>query len=696
MKTIFKSIICLFFFSQNLLATNVSGTISSDATWTLTNSPYVVTGDVIIADQVTLTIEPGVVVEFNSTLRDLFIDGNIQAIGNSTDSIFFQGQGGVRGDVIIRNTGVLEVSTFAFCVFQDLSGNQASNSAVRLEIPTVFQNCRFSNNRDIIADADAVSGFENSNRLDDIRLLNNSLDSTTTFVNADSEGFYYQILGDLEVFDGDVLTIDPGVEIRFTSTLHEFYIGGKMIANGNATDSISIIGMNPNNGGIRILESGILDTSEFSYCNFSNLGSLVPGSAIEVYQPILLSHSTFNNNILDIKADGDFLFGIDKSNRLEEIRVLGNSLSTTTTWPSADDTGFKYSMLGDQTIFDNTTLTIEPGVIVEFPSALYEFFVNGQIIAEGTVNDSIRFVGEVNGEGGINLVSMGDLDTSLFKYCVFDSLGSLALNGASLIVNQPVLMSNCQFNSIRNIIADADFIWGINNTNRLDLIELYGSTLDSTTVWPNADETGFEYLTLGDQIVADDNILTIEAGTEIHFGSSLYEFFVNGQLIAEGTNVDSIKFIGDVVGAGGIQLTSLGNLDTSILSFCSFKDLGSIILESGLWVEHPALVSNCSFDNARDVIASADHVWGFEASNRLKEIEFLINSLTTTSHWPIADDTGFIYRMLGDLRVPAGEILTIEEGVEVLQNSTLVELFISGQINMMDDVLGKEVRFYRE
>jgi RHS repeat-associated protein len=70
-------------------ATNVSGTISTNTTWTLANSPYVMTGDVTVAAGVTLTIEPGVRVEGNATTRQLAVNGSLSAIGTAAQHITF-------------------------------------------------------------------------------------------------------------------------------------------------------------------------------------------------------------------------------------------------------------------------------------------------------------------------------------------------------------------------------------------------------------------------------------------------------------------------------------------------------------------------------------------------------------------------------------------------------------------------------
>ncbi|MEZ4833992.1 MAG: hypothetical protein R2873_18755 [Caldilineaceae bacterium] len=60
-------------------ATNVSGPITTNTTWTLANSPYIVTDDVTVEAGVTLTIQPGVVVKFDSGTDELWVNGTLIA-----------------------------------------------------------------------------------------------------------------------------------------------------------------------------------------------------------------------------------------------------------------------------------------------------------------------------------------------------------------------------------------------------------------------------------------------------------------------------------------------------------------------------------------------------------------------------------------------------------------------------------------
>jgi parallel beta-helix repeat protein len=70
-------------------ASNVSGIITTDTTWTKAGSPYTLTGNTLINHGVTLTIEEGATVDFNS--YELMVNGTLIARGASGDEIHFNG-----------------------------------------------------------------------------------------------------------------------------------------------------------------------------------------------------------------------------------------------------------------------------------------------------------------------------------------------------------------------------------------------------------------------------------------------------------------------------------------------------------------------------------------------------------------------------------------------------------------------------
>lgn len=85
----FTLLLILLAVFQNIKAqTNVSGFISANTTWNLGGSPYIVVGNVLVSHGFTLTIEPGVVVKFN-TDKALQIDGELIAIGTPQNKITF-------------------------------------------------------------------------------------------------------------------------------------------------------------------------------------------------------------------------------------------------------------------------------------------------------------------------------------------------------------------------------------------------------------------------------------------------------------------------------------------------------------------------------------------------------------------------------------------------------------------------------
>ncbi len=68
--------------------TNVSGFINANTNWTMAGSPYIVVGNILVGHSYTLTIDPGVVIKFDS-LKAIQIDGELHAVGTAANRIVF-------------------------------------------------------------------------------------------------------------------------------------------------------------------------------------------------------------------------------------------------------------------------------------------------------------------------------------------------------------------------------------------------------------------------------------------------------------------------------------------------------------------------------------------------------------------------------------------------------------------------------
>jgi parallel beta-helix repeat protein len=69
-------------------STEVGGTLGSDNRWTKANSPYSLIGPILVSEEVTLTVEPGVTVNFNGYY--IRVNGTLVARGSSTNKIYFK------------------------------------------------------------------------------------------------------------------------------------------------------------------------------------------------------------------------------------------------------------------------------------------------------------------------------------------------------------------------------------------------------------------------------------------------------------------------------------------------------------------------------------------------------------------------------------------------------------------------------
>lgn len=118
------------------LATQVSGTISSDTTWDVAGSPYQLTANVIVEAGVILTIEPGVEVQGGNTNVELQIAGHLEAMGTDAHPITFtsqqnSGAGQWAGLVFDGGTGNLRHAVVRYSGGESSLGpNARSNIAI--------------------------------------------------------------------------------------------------------------------------------------------------------------------------------------------------------------------------------------------------------------------------------------------------------------------------------------------------------------------------------------------------------------------------------------------------------------------------------------------------------------------------------------------------------------------------------------
>lgn len=124
MKKLLLIQLILFSVIADIKATEVSGLIMSNTTWAISGSPFIVTGNILITEGATLTIEPGVRIQFNES-KSIQVNGGLVARGNETDSIVFTSNTGL----IPGAWGSIYFTSNSIDAVFDANGNYLSGSA---------------------------------------------------------------------------------------------------------------------------------------------------------------------------------------------------------------------------------------------------------------------------------------------------------------------------------------------------------------------------------------------------------------------------------------------------------------------------------------------------------------------------------------------------------------------------------------
>jgi len=163
MKKLFPILLFCIFTVLYSNATDVSGLISTNTTWTKANSPYVVTGNILVAEGVMLTIEPGTEIRFDAS-KVLQINGSLVARGSSNDSIRFTSntvqEPGAWGNiyftdystdaVLDNNGGYMSGCALEYCIIEyggKIEENDYTNMVQAFDALPFIQNCSIKHSR---------------------------------------------------------------------------------------------------------------------------------------------------------------------------------------------------------------------------------------------------------------------------------------------------------------------------------------------------------------------------------------------------------------------------------------------------------------------------------------------------------------------------------------------------------------------
>lgn len=261
-KYFFSLLLLLSLYSSCHASTSVSGVIGEDTTWLKSNSPYVITGPVVVDVGVKLTIEPGVTVSFEDN-SELLVFGDIYSNGNISENVNFVGNSGF---ISLPNINVYDSidSYFNFTNFENIKGINLFHSILS------FNHINITNSEDGIITYSSVTDLSNS--VIDTYDKSFVLSSASTGTISDSEIYTRNISREsaINVYEDGILDIKRskiGSDITTPISLY--------LADVNFDSVLLESGLDY---GIKIYDSKV-NISSSTIKNFSNSGVIMYGTS---------------------------------------------------------------------------------------------------------------------------------------------------------------------------------------------------------------------------------------------------------------------------------------------------------------------------------------------------------------------------------------------------------------------------------
>ncbi|MFV2043853.1 MAG: DUF6531 domain-containing protein [Anaerolineales bacterium] len=427
------------------------GTIVSDETW-IGGGIHLVTCDVSVSINVSLTIGPGAAVKFERA-TSLFVHGALRVEGDIGNPVNFtsyrddsiggdtNGDGastGVRGDwntILFADTSNDAISLIENAelryggdsnwqnLFGSITLNEASPTIRNTQI-TESQYCA------ITADLHSYPGLSGNtienNDANGLCLYGGTLDIDATWDVTDTT---YYLLNPITIAIDKTLGVDPGVIVKFAPN-RSITVNGALRVLGTAADPVYFtsyrddsIGGDTNGDGASTGVRGdwntilfadtsndaisLIENAELRYGGDSNWQNLFGSITLNEASPTIRNTQITESQYCAITADLHSYPGLSgntiENNDANGLCLYGGTLDIDATW---DVTDTAYYLSGSITVATGNSLTVNPGVVVKLQLGV-NLIVDGALQVSGTSADPVYFTsfrddvigGDTNGDG---------------------------------------------------------------------------------------------------------------------------------------------------------------------------------------------------------------------------------------------------------------------------------------------------------